>query len=838
MKKAMIILSLLLLAAVFTCPGQAMAETSDVTGEWVCVAVDLGDGVKSTQFQGAPVSDLMKLKLGEDGTLVLTSQGGEISGSWSQSEGGISLNIEGQTVVFSLNDGQLVNTDNGVTMYLEKAAAPVSTGGLFSLIKGSKYTGKWAASAVDEGDGILKEQIDGVSVASRMSFQINRDGTLVMTSMGFDMNGVWQEISGGIVVTIEGEPVEMLLEDGQLVGKDNGTVIYFKRADAAIGAEPSQAPPAVSGFAGVWEAIRYEVMGGSFDIKMVFPDGCSLTLREDGTGEAFITKDYTEQITWSESGGSLSLSGSYVFSSPAYDAAKGELSLFYGSSAMAVIFQKTGSEGTSSIIEPTAEPSPVPTTVPTPVPSEEPAPTQAAGSAAECVTNLFTALFAGGEWTENTGWRSDREDYSAVRYELKEASGTVAATIALTASSEGVRSYRDKIKQLEEYAGKAGKDALDETVIGGIRFFNVEYENWGWKYIEYAARVPDSRVTLTITVEQPEVIGSRLQAVLDSISFKLPVLNPPNIDPPMPEDGTPYQPVPGAASVGDKQISVKWLKPDQSIFLDSIFDNHISINGGRLYVLAGKTLYAYTIKDDTLVPDASFSGGRMVLDDEFDYLSAGQDGILYLSQGFFNILSVKDGTVIEDNDISGNLVMHPGGEWGLTFWANADPMLVRASGGALASEPWVLSGLSDAANRKGRFSSISCIAISDTQIYVAGTDATKGDAQRVAVLDLQGNELLSFGAEDWMADDAFGSVTGILETPNSILVQDGNYRVFKLFSRQGEFVGAAECDPLLGTDYPWLSSMIPYEGGALVAASQSREDESADELLIFVLSGF
>ena len=228
----------------------------------------------------------------------------------------------------------------------------------------------------------------------------------------------------------------------------------------------------------------------------------------------------------------------------------------------------------------------------------------------------------------------------------------------------------------------------------------------------------------------------------------------------------------------------------------------------------------------------------MIFDDEFEYLATGQDGILYVSHGIFNILAIKDGAVIKDNSLSGYLTMHPGGEWGISFWVNAEPMLVKASGGELTQEPWVLSNLSDAAKRQGRFSSISCVAISDTRIYVAGTDAQTGDAQRVAVYDLEGKELFTFGAEDWMADDAFGSVTGIVETSGGILVQDGNYRAFKLFSQQGEFLGMVESDKLLGTDYPWLSSMIPFDDGVLVAAAQSRQDESGDELLIFKLSGF
>jgi hypothetical protein len=188
--------------------------------------------------------------------------------------------------------------------------------------------------------------------------------------------------------------------------------------------------------------------------------------------------------------------------------------------------------------------------------------------------------------------------------------------------------------------------------------------------------------------------------------------------------------------------------------------------------------------------------------------------------------------------VSGDVVMHPSGKWGISFWANADTAKVTAQKGTLTGEPWVLTNLSDPLKRTGRFSMINCVSISDTRIYVAGTDAENGDAQRIAVYDLDGKELLNFGGLDWMQDDALSSVTGIVETKNGILVQDGNNRAFKLFTKDGKFIASVSCDELLGTSYPWLSSMIPMDKGVMVAASQRRQDQSCDELLLFNITGF
>ena len=821
----------------------ACAATADYTGDWICTGIDQGDGVIQAEFQGMAVSELMKLTLDTGGTLVLVSAGETIPGTWTAHEGGITAVIDEEPVNFVLLDGKLTNTEQSTTIYLEKAGEPARSGGLLSRLAIGKYPGRWISVAVESGDGVPKTEMDGMSVTGLLVFTIDADGTLALTSMGMDEQGTWKAANGGIQADLGGETMDILLVDGRLSAEIDGVTVYFDRDTAAAASGTEQAQPAV--LAGRWEADRYETAGYSFDASMLFPDGCVLVLREDGTGEVSLTQDYREQLTWASSGETVTLSGSYVFSSPEWNAEAEELSLNYGSSDVILIFKR--SSGSTPAVTPpaiiTETPAPEPTQEPAPEPSLEPslAPEtgQPEGNLGETVTRLFSARLPAGSWTESASMRSDSDHYAYTRFELKDASGGNIATIAITASNEGVRAYREKIAVLVEYAAAAGKESLEEVIIGGIPFRGTSYDKWGWKYLEYTARAVESGITLPVLAEQPEQMGEALQEVLDTLVFTLPVLSPPNVDPPMPEDGTPYLPSPEPAAIGNRELTAAFYKAQEPIILDSIFGNSILAQGQRLYVLAGKTLYAFLLESQTMVPDPSFGDkGRLRLEDEFGYLAEGEDGILFVSHGIFNILALKDGAVLEDNSMPGFLVTHPSRDWGLTFWANADPMLVEIDGGTLSAKPWVLSQLSDPIARKGRFSMISCVAISDRRIYVAGTDALSGDAQRVSVYDLDGNELFQLGAADWTAEDAFGSVTGIVETDDTILVQDGNYRAFKLFTLEGEFIGQTGSDPLLGTDYPWLPSVIPYKDGALVAAAQSREDESADELLIYLLKGF
>ncbi len=842
----LLIMSAVLLVVLFL--GAALADTA-YPGEWVCVAVDPGTGVKQTDFEGMNVSELVKLVISEDGTLTVLSFGETIKGTWAQASGGITAEIDGEQVSFALEGSQLVNNTDGVLMYLEKESKKPAAGGLLSLVKGSKYAGHWVAEAV-VSQGVRMTEMEGIPVSQLLSFTFNRDGTLEFLSMGISTGGTWQETEGGITVTVDGTVTDMLYTDGKLVADSEGVTVTLIRQE---GGAPTPAPKAPS-IAGVWKAVRYDTMGYTFDAGLLFPDGCTLTLREDGTGDAFIIKDYTEKVFWEEKDGALSLSGSYVFSSPAYDAAKGELSVSYGSDTVTVFFKREDAQPAATLtpggkpveipatVAPTVapSPSPVPTQeAPAPVPTQEaPAPTpESTQSGKALVTTLFTIPFPGDGWVLNENWVTDRAGYCGAQYELKDADGFTAARLNVYASQEPVKNYRDKLKALTEYAGSYGRETPLTAVIGGISFYTEAYEKWGWQMIDYAARMEESGFTVTISVEQPQNIAN-LESILGSIAFTLPQLNPPNVDPPLPEDGEPYVPQTSSIDTASGRIQASWVKTGDSIVLDSIFNNVIAISGSRVYILTGKTLSAYTLSAGALLPDPSFAGGKMALPDNFEYLAPGKDGYLYVSQGFFNILAVKDREIVQDNSVSGDLAMHPGGEWGITFWANAEPAKVTAVGGVLTSEPWVLSNLSDAAGRQGRFSMISCVYVSNTRIYVAGTDVLNGDAQRVAVFDLEGKELYTFGGTEWTQDDAFGSVTGIVETSNGILVLDGNYRALKMFDKDGQFLWSVDSDPLLGTDYPWLSSMVPTGNAVLIAAAQERPDKSCDELLLFEVTGF
>ncbi len=846
MRKMLAVFMVLCMMVLVSLAPAALADAQDYVGGWTCVAVDTGDGEKQTEYEGMAVGDLMRIEIRDDGTLTVDSMGAQLDGSWSEEADGLSAEIDGQAVFFELVAGQLVNDSDGVLIYLAKADTPKKSGGLLGALKAGKYTGEWVATGVDLGDGTVQSQLDGLELSELMRFTINKDGTLTMTSDGDASEGAWAEAEGGITITVEGDTADAVVQDGKLLITSDDVTFYLDRPENVTPRtdapqpmdEPEPEPEPLDTFAGTWNALRYETGGYWYDAELLFPQGCVLILEEDGTGSVKVTADYVEKLTWSEADGELSVGGSYVFAAPEWDGEKGELSLRYGTSDMRVFFVKGDvPEGSlpgqfgpikTQPQEPQSEPGPEPVATAEPEPESE--------DKGVFTSPLFSTRFPEG-WTPNEYSVYASDTYCYVKYDKLGEDGHVLSSIYISVASEGVDGHRSRIRMLNEYVGAGGGEPAEATV-GGIAFRGAEYDKWGWRYLEYAARVPESKISVSIVVENPDAAGEDLEAALNTVAFTLPELDPPNVDPPMPEDGTPYKPETGEISVGEYALKAEWLVAPESIVLESIFGNHIAIAGKKLYALTGKSLYAFSVKKNKLARDNVFENGAIRLDAAHEYLSAGKDGTLFVSQGVFNTLAYKEGKLLKENAVSGDVVMHPDGKWGISFWANSDTKKVTASKGTLTEEPWVLTGLTDPAQRKGRFSMISCLYISDSRVYVAGYDVENGEAQRIAVYDFEGNEVMDFGGVDWTEVDAFGSVTGIVETKNGILVMDGNNRAFKLFSKDGAFIGAVEADELLGTRYPWLSSMIPADGGVYVAAAQRRDDDSCDELILFKVSGF
>ena len=183
--------------------------------------------------------------------------------------------------------------------------------------------------------------------------------------------------------------------------------------------------------------------------------------------------------------------------------------------------------------------------------------------------------------------------------------------------------------------------------------------------------------------------------------------------------------------------------------------------------------------------------------------------------------------------------MHPSGEWGISFWVNSDTQKIANQGGNLTAEPWILTGLNKDEERKGLFSMIDDVQITNSHIMVAGSMAVEDEGTKIVVYDYDGNQLLKLGGEDISSPDKLGSITGMAETENGFVAADGNMREIQFWAKDGTHVGAISTKDIFGVSYPWLEDMqLLDDGSLLIMLTQERDDGSANELMFFRLTGF
>ena len=117
--------------------------------------------------------------------------------------------------------------------------------------------------------------------------------------------------------------------------------------------------------------------------------------------------------------------------------------------------------------------------------------------------------------------------------------------------------------------------------------------------------------------------------------------------------------------------------------------------------------------------------------------------------------------------------------------------------------------------------------------------AVENNENTIFVYDLSGVLQTKLGGTEFGEDDSLGSVTAVVETANGYMALDGNMRTVLFWAPDGTFIGSAEDSDLFGTSYPWMSSAsVMADGSILIGMTEERPDESADEFIVYRLTGF
>lgn len=424
-------------------------------------------------------------------------------------------------------------------------------------------------------------------------------------------------------------------------------------------------------------------------------------------------------------------------------------------------------------------------------------------------------------YNEEDGWtlaEDDIEAYEGGGYaylRILDEDGDTGLLVYIEAYEESASSFRETL-----YANgvdmKAYVDGIwaSET-IGGLQMAAVDKEDGEWYFF---GRNEAAGVSYTVHVTDWE--NPNVPAVIENISFTASGTD--NIDPPWPWEGEPFSGGTVSQTVGTYTLTAQFQPMAEPLVTYETFEHDIVVMGDKVYLLSDGALYQYAYDGASLT-----FVKEIPLDSEYEVLEKGADGNIILSKFMEPVIGHNGEAIQFSYEGPENFSVAPGGTWGISWFVSGeDCELYAFQNGALSGSPFPFNEVD----------TISQVCIDSNYILVSGSSKEDSD-HYLFVYDYSGELQLQLGGEP----DGFGlgSITYATSTPNGFLALDGNMREVVLWTADGTWIGAVDDGDLFGTGYPWIAAAdIADDGSILVVMSDTRADESADEVLVFKLSGF
>lgn len=423
-------------------------------------------------------------------------------------------------------------------------------------------------------------------------------------------------------------------------------------------------------------------------------------------------------------------------------------------------------------------------------------------------------------YNEKDGWTAEKDDIElydgggSISLRIFDKSGDTIVQVFVEACEEDGPDFRETLVangiDLKAYADGT---CASET-IGGVKLAAVDkgYDEWS-----FYGRNEDAGVSYTIVVT--DRANESVPALLENITFTASGTD--NVDPPWPWDGEPFSGSTLSQTVGSYTLTAQFLPMDDPMVTYETFNHDIAVVGDRVFLLSDYALYLYDYDGDSL----SFVK-EIPLDSEYEILEKG-DGNIILSSFMEPIVGHNGNGVDFSYEGPDKFSVAPGATWGISwFYDGNECELYSFHNGALNGSPFPFNEVD----------SVRQINIDNQYILVSGSAVSDGE-QYIFVYDYSGELIMQLGGEP--GGFGLGSISFATSTPNGFLALDGNMREVVLWSTDGTWLGAVSDGDLFGTGYPWIAAAdVDEDGSILVVMSDTREDESADEVLVFKLSGF
>lgn len=429
---------------------------------------------------------------------------------------------------------------------------------------------------------------------------------------------------------------------------------------------------------------------------------------------------------------------------------------------------------------------------------------------------LWTLNYDSDVWKYDEEYFFNYEDISSLELVIADSEDEYALRAYIRVSLESPADFRDSLVYygFDEYEYAVNNSYKTEK-IGGYGLLKYQGESWGEPITVYIGRIEGAGASINIQLEGDDPNGDG-QKLLEGLQIKLDDIG--NEDGPWYWEGTPFSAEPSEIAVGDYTVKSRWIPFEECVMTREVFDHYVAVSDGLAYIASDGSISRYLFDGNKL----TFKD-TLEIEGEYDSIQSSADGTVWASGFMEPLLGIKDGEVISSYEDSEKVTMHPGGEWGISWFSSPECALLTKTEGGFEK-----TGFSFA-----EVESISYILVNDNYIFLSGRDAND-EEQKVMVYDKDRNHLLTLGDEE---GGGLGCVTYITESVNGFIGFDGNMREIILWDAEGKYIGKVSDGDLFGTGYPWFcGGTVLEDGSILMVMTDERADESATELIAFLVT--
>lgn len=366
-----------------------------------------------------------------------------------------------------------------------------------------------------------------------------------------------------------------------------------------------------------------------------------------------------------------------------------------------------------------------------------------------------------------------------------------------------------------QYEYKENK-AYETVNIGGVDL--LRYDD-GDDTLIYFNRVEGANASIYIEFDATDINASHIAALLEGITFNLEDIG--NVDGPWEWEGEKFSADDASVAAGAFNVTSTFVPFEAPVTTFETFDHSVAAIGDRVYVLV-----------DGVLSECHYDGTCLAFvqpielpEDDYDRIEATADGTLWVSGSMNDILCIKDSKIVASYEDIDSLAIHPSGAWGVNYFTSNECEIITFSGNTYTSTPITFK----------EADTIMQLCVDENNIYVCA-NAADDSGHKVFIYSKDG--VLQKTLCD-AEGEGLGSVTFVTQTANGYIAFDGNMRDVLLWDNNGKFIAEISDSDLFSTGYPWFcDSAVLDDGSIITIMTDEREDQSATELVAFIVKGF